>query len=437
MLVGAVATAQTTWYVNNQTGSDGRNGLAAAIPVPDDAVTGPKKTVGGAQGAVSESNAGDVIVVASTGVPYGAGTGEPGTIAFTSKRTVQSTGGEVEISSLVQINNLNAAPNNTVVFNSGSFKFSGSLTLTVGVLDNGAGLITVSGTITRAVAAATASSQLLYTGTVNYSYGATMTTANEFHASGSFNHVTTTTGNLTLKTTTSSMTGVFTTVGTLNLGGNSLTITNTAGATHAFGGNVTNGTLAFNMGGGDVTVNGAFALPTVTAATSTSTARTLALAEPTSITGTLTVSGAASVTTSAALITIGTANFSGNTVTLSGTGTVTLSGTPTTVNGNVLLSSATTSAAGSQIIFAGATTVNGNVTNSASLTVTNAATWDGATSGRITFPDLAHTISGNLVNSSTIGGASGSTLDANGFGNITFANAATNVTINGAIINSS
>lgn len=80
VLLGTTAFAQTTWYVNNQIGNDGRNGFSPTIPSPDDGITGPKKTIGGAQGAVAESNAGDIIVVAYTGVPYNAGTGE---VAFT------------------------------------------------------------------------------------------------------------------------------------------------------------------------------------------------------------------------------------------------------------------------------------------------------------------------------------------------------------------
>jgi hypothetical protein len=157
MVLGLTAFAQTTWYVNNgPTGNDGRNGLSPTIPVPDDNVTGPKKTIGGAQGAIAASNStSDIIVVANTGIPYGPATGEPATIALTFKRTFQSTGGTAEISSLFQVNNAVAAPNNTVLFNSGAFKLSGGLTLTVGVLDNTLQLLTVSGTITRSAAAAT------------------------------------------------------------------------------------------------------------------------------------------------------------------------------------------------------------------------------------------------------------------------------------------
>jgi hypothetical protein len=170
VLLGTTAFAQTTWYVNNQTGNDGRNGLSATIPVDDDFITGPKKTIGGATGAYAASNnVADIIVVANTGVAYSTVTGEPATITIAAKRTFQSTGGTVEIAAgtVFEVNNAVAAPNNTVVFNSGAFLLSGGLTLTAGVLTNSSQLITVSGLITRSIALATVSGQLLYTQVMN------------------------------------------------------------------------------------------------------------------------------------------------------------------------------------------------------------------------------------------------------------------------------
>lgn len=440
MFLSVSVFAQTTFYVNNgPTGNDGRNGLSATIPTPDDGVTGPKKTIGGAQGAIAAAVASDVIVVANTGISYAAATGEPATINVTKKLTFQSTGGIPEIGSTVNI--ATGALANTVTFNSGEFKLSGGLTLTSGEVVNSGLLLTINGgTVTVAAINTTTkvSGQLKYSGNVSFNYSAAYTTADEFPASGSFANFTITGAvAIVMKSTTASMTGVFTTGGTLDLGGNTLTITNTGAATHAFGANVTNGAFNFSLGGGNATINGAFSIPGITVSTSTSTARTLAIAQPTAVAGPIVVSGKASVTTSAALVSIGVANFSGNAIELSGSGTVTLSGTPTTVNGNVLLSSAVTAATGSQVVFAGATTVNGNVTNSAALTVSNAATWNGAVSGRIVFPDAAHVITGTLTNSTSISGAYGTTTDVDGFGNITFANTVNNVTIQGAMINSS
>ncbi len=438
VLLGTTASAQQTWYVNNgPTGNDGRNGLAPTIPVPDDFVTGPKKTINNAMTAAS---AGDIIVVANTGVAYGPGTGEPGQLDVQKKLTFQSTGGTATISSLFEVNNGAAAPGDEVIFNSGAFSLSGGLRLTLGKLINSSGLITVSGgTITRSIALATVTGQLLYSGTVNFSYGATMTAGAEFPASGTINNLTTTAGVLTIKAgAVITMTGVFSTAGALNLGANTFTITNTGAPTHTFGGAVTNGTLAFSMGGGDVTLNGAFAIPTVTVTTSTTTPRTLAIAQPTSLTGTLTVSGLASVTTSAALVTIGTAGFTGNALTLSGTGTVTVSGAPTAIHGNVLLNSTgLTAAATAQINFGTAVTINGSVTNAATFTVANDAALAAGTTGLISFPDATIVITGNVVNSAVVGGTIGTATDIRNVGQIRFVNTNTNVTINGAIQNGS
>lgn len=440
LLASSTTLAQTTWYVNNQIGNDGRNGLSASIPSPDDGVTGPKRTIGGAQGAIAESNAGDIIVVANTGVSYSGATGEPGTITANKQLTFRSSGGVPSIGVPFQVNNAAGSPNNTVVFDNGEFTLAGGLTLTQGVLSNNAELITVSGTVTRAAAAAVVNGQLKYTGTVNFSYGATMTTGDEFvPTGGSFNNLTTTAGNLTIKSGTDfTMTGVFNTAGTVDLGGGVVAITNTGAAAHTIGGNVTNGTLAFSLGGGNASIAGAFTVPTVTVTTSTSTARTLDINGPTAITGTLTVDALASVTSSGnTLVTIGTAGFSGDVLVNSGTGTVTPGTGLTTIHGNVVLNSVTTAATGSQIVFGSALTINGSVTNSASLTVSDAATWAAATSGRIVFPDAVLTITGSVVNNTSIEGAIGTTTNVAGFGQITFANTTNNVTISGAINNSS
>jgi len=443
VLLGTTAFAQTTWYVNNgPTGNDGRNGLSATIPVPDDFVTGPKKTI---SNAISSANANDVIVVAFTGVDYGTGTGEPATITVNKVLNFQSSGGTPNIGSIFEV--ATGALANKVSFTSGPIALKGGLTLTSGTLDNSSSLVTVSGgTVTVAAVNTTTkvTGQLAFSGAVSWNYTAAYTTADEFpNAGGTINNFSSTAA-VTVKSGSSvTMTGVFGTGGALNLGGNTWTITNTAGGgTHVVGGNISNGTLAFQLGGGagtTQTINGAFALPNVSVTVSNTNAQTLAIAQPTAISGTLTVSSLASVTTSAALASIGAANFTGDAVVLNGTGTITLSGAPITVNGNVLLSSAVTAATGSQIVFnsAGAVTVKGNVTNNASLTVSNANTWNGATSGRIIFPDQALEITGNVVNGTTIGGAYGTTTDVDGFGVILFQNSTTAATIKGAINNTS
>ncbi len=220
VLTSPATFAQRAWYVNNSAiGNDGRDGSSPTIPNPDDFVTGPKKTLGGtipSPGAIAASNANDTIYLANTGVAYGVATGEPATIVINKKLIIRSTGGATDISSLVEINNAAVpAADKVVIFDSGAFTLSGGLTLTAGILTNSADLLTVSGTITRSIAAATVGSQLKYSGTVDFVYagGAAITAGNEFPATGTFRNLTTTAAgtNLTLKTTSASMTGVITT----------------------------------------------------------------------------------------------------------------------------------------------------------------------------------------------------------------------------------
>ena len=436
VLTGTTAFAQQTWYVNNgPTGNDGRNGLSATIPSPDDFVTGPKKTI---NNVLSYANASDVVVVANTGVDYGTGTGEPATLSITKALKFQSTGGTVNIASGFTV--ATGALATKVTFNSGAYQLSGGLTLTSGTLDNSLNLVTVNGgTITVGAVSTTTkvTGQLLYAGTVNFSYGATYTTADEFPASGTIGTLTTTAGNLTLKTSTLTVSGAITTAGTLDLGGNTVTRTNTGAQTDAFTGNVSNGTLAYSLGGGNVAINGAGSIPTVTAATSTSTARTLDINGPTAVTGTLSVSGKASVTSSGNTVaTLGTSGYSGNVLTLSGTGTVGLGTALVTVNGSVLLSSTGLNAASAaQINFTNGAplTVNGNVTNSAGVVATNAGFTN---AGLIAFPDQAVTINGAVTLNGALSGTSDGTGATQNNGDIRFANTTTLVTITGAVTNS-
>jgi len=431
VLLGTTAFAQQTWYVNNgPTGNDGRNGLSATIPSPDDFVTGPKKTI---NNAISSANANDVIVVANTGVDYGTGTGEPATLQVTKKLTFQSTGGTVNLATTTKLEIVTGALATTVTFNSGAFNLKGSLLLTSGELVNSSSLITVTdGTVTVAAAntVTKVTGQLLYSGTINFSYGATYTTANEFPSSGTIGTLTTTGGNLTLKTSTLTIDGNITTAGTLNLGGNSVTLTNSVGATtHTFAGNVTNGTLAFSMKN-NATVNGGVTLPTVSATTTTSTARTLDLAGPTAITGTLSVSLKASIaSTGNTLVTIGTSGYTGDVITLNGIGTIVPGTGLTTVHGNVLLSSTglNTSSNG-QINFTNAATltINGNITNSAGIVLSGAGVTN---AGIITFPNKGVTINGNVLLNGNLSGNSIAATNYTNNGDITFA---LDVTGNGA-----
>ena len=139
VIISPATFAQRAWYIDNSAiGDDGRNGSSSTIPVPDDGVTGPKKTLSGNPlSTIAASNAGDTIYVANTGIAYGIATGEQTTIAVTKNLRFRSTGGAVTISSVFQVNNTFASPSHTVIFDSGNFTLSGGLTLTSGVLNAG------------------------------------------------------------------------------------------------------------------------------------------------------------------------------------------------------------------------------------------------------------------------------------------------------------
>ncbi|MEG8947699.1 FlgD immunoglobulin-like domain containing protein [Rosettibacter firmus] len=450
VLLGTTAFAQVTWYVNNFSGNDGRNGLSPTIPDPDDGVTGPKRTIAV---AIAESNEGDIIVVANTGTDYGTVSGEPATIVVNKQLTFQSTGGNVNIASLLQINT--SALAKKAIFNSGQFTLKGGLTLTQGTLDNPNGLVTVSGgTITVGAIATTTkvTGQLAFSGSVNWQYNANYTTGDEFpNTGGSINNLTTGAGvALTVKSGANiTVNGTITTGGALNLGGNTWTVANASGTpTHTFGGDVTNGTLTFSMGGGNValqpTNNTNVKLPHVIATTSTSTARTLDIKGQgtgvITIAGSLTVNQLASVTSSNnGVDVVGTSGYTGNALVLSGTGTVSLGTALTTIHGNVLLNTTNLSTNNAAQIdlstVAAALTINGNVTNSAGIALSGAAV---SNAGVIILPNQNLTINGNVtVNGSLSGSVATSPANTNftNNGEIRFSNTTTTVTISGVVSN--
>ena len=434
VLLGTTAFAQVTWYVNNQIGNDGRNGLSATIPSPDDGVTGPKKTIGGTQGAIAESNAGDIIVVANTGTDYGTLTGEPATIIVNKQLTFQSTGGTVGIASIFEV--ATGALANKAIFNSGAFSLKNGLTLTSGTLENPNGLVTVSGgTITVGAAATTTKvvGQLAFSGTVNWTYNAAYTTGDEFpNAGGTINNFTTTAA-VTIKSGASvTVNGVISTGAALNLGGNTWTV---SGAnTHTIGGNVTNGTLAFVLTGG-ATVNGNYDLPAVTANKTTSGGATLTLNTNATI-GSLTALNNASISAPNAT-TIGAASSTSDNIVLSGVGTITL-GAVTTINGNILLNSnGLNTSSQAQIDLSGvsaALTINGNVTNSASIALSGATVNN---AGVIILPNQNLTINGNVTLNGSLSGASATGTNYTNNGEIRFSNTTTTVTISGVVSNAS
>ncbi|MBI3787223.1 MAG: hypothetical protein HY276_03110, partial [Ignavibacteriales bacterium] len=468
LALSAMSFAQQTWYVNLQTGLDGYNGLSATVTGTPG--VGPKQTIGS---AITASSAGDIISVdiGNAGQTYNE------VITVTKKLTFTSTGGTPKVLSAV-INNATASPNNTVTF-TGPFQLTNGITLQAGAVI-GAGNLTVGGTVTRYAISATASStvdaQLLYTGTVNFVYqgGFAITTGLEMAPSTDLTTVgaITTSGASTDLTLNESKTmkGVLTTSGLLKLGGFTLTI-NGANTTHALGGAVSNGTLAFSMTGAATVATGAFAVPTVTA----SGAYLLTLTQATA-TGAVTANSSASITLTAATTTGNLTNNSSGTITATAattvgavtnasSGTVALTAATTIasinnsstgvvtsgaagavgVTGNVINNGTLTSSTKGQITFAstGGVTIGGNLTNtptinsssstSTALAVTNA--------GIITFADGPHTVTGTLTNSPIFTLSSTSeavsttaTTSWTNNGQIRFATTATNLTFTGGIV---
>ncbi len=430
VLLTAFLVQAQTFYVNNQTGNDANPGTQAL----------PKLTVGS---AIIAAPPGSTISVEATGINY-----TEGNITINKALTFTSTNTATNGAPVFVNANLIVQVNTTFT---NIFQFV-DLTLTAGTV-TGASNLTFSGNITRT--AGTVDTQINYTaGAHNFLYdgGAAITSGFELPAEANttnFGNLTTTAGtNLTLNSG-KTINGIITTGGTLNLGGNTVTV-NGANA-HVVDGDVSNGTLAFTLTGAATSIDGGTAgraLPNITAS-STTAGRTLTIdpAGASTITnvGSLTSNTAANITTN----NTGTVG----TVTLNGSGTVNVfnggsvgavtgssgsTGTITLANitaGAATIASITQSGTGF-INFVGtaATSINitGNVLLNTAFTLTNVASIG---LGTITFPDLATTIGGTLTNSAGFTGSSTSAGNA-GNGNIIFGNITTTVTVTGATTNS-
>jgi hypothetical protein len=493
LLIGIIflsssVTQAATYFVSITGGSDGYNGQS---PTWVSGVIGPKLTIGNAIAAASSL---DTISVDygngnlyNEAVVVGDGTASsPGS----KKLTFASTGGTAPNVVSFTANNGLVSPYNTIVF-TGPFKFTTGLTLQAGAVI-GAGNITVGGTVTRYalsnITSSTVDAQLQYSGTVNFVYqtaGFTITTALEMPPASN----TTTIGSLTTAgagtvtlSESKTMSGVLTTAAALNLGGGTLTI-NGASVSHATGGIVSNGTLAFAMTGATTVATGAFAVPNVTAsgaftltltqstATGNITASSGAIVAITAATtvANITNSGVGTVTASAAT-TIGNITNSSTgvvTATLATTvGAVTNSGaTPAAVNltAATTIASITNSNSGTVAsAAAGAVAVSGNIlqtgtgsitfastagvnvagttTNSPAIALTGgAATFAQTNLGLITFADGPHVFAGVVTNSpsfsgSTTTGITGQTTSVTNNGQIRFASTASNLTFTGGIV---
>jgi hypothetical protein len=498
--------AQTTYYVNNQTGDDANPGTQAL----------PRKSV---TGALVSAPSGSTISVAYTGVNYI----EPSIVISGRTYTFTSTGGApVFVNAAFTVGNAGAALaitgisaanpavvtatghglvtgdvvyiygsgdagidnkywtvtvldvntfsipyNNAVADGAASFRTKGAVTFTGpfqftpglnlinGTIDGGSN-VTVGGTVYRTELGSVQTGQLLYTGTVFFNYddiitgNSTITTGLEFPVTatvaGRLGTLSTSGAVLTLKLDQNRTVGngnnlVSTAAGNLvDLGGQTLTVVGNNGG-HTFGGAVSNGTLTFNMTGGNATVAGAVALPNVIATSTDGTAaarRVLALAA-TSVSS-LTAQSNSDIVANA----VATVNASGNTsnvVTNSSNGVITMNAV-TTIYGNVVLNATGVTGVGgiAQIVFgaAAALTVNGGVTNSAGIVLSDAAI---SNDGVIIFPDAAGatvTITGSVLESGALSGNATAATNYTANGEIRFSGSVNDqaVTINGSVTNS-
>ncbi len=270
-IVLSVGAFATTYYVNGITGLDGQNGLSATVTGTPG--VGPKLTISNAIAAASSTDT--ISVDYANGNLYNEAVvlGNGATLPPGSKMmTFTSTNGTPKVLSFTLNNGLVASGQNIVKFTS-PFNITSGLTLQAGALI-GAQNVTVGGSVTRYAISATVSStvdaQLLYTGTVNFTYqtgGFVMTTGLEMPPAANTSTIgslTTVGAGVVTLNESKTMSGTLTTAAGLNLGGGTLTIAG-ANTGHAISGDVTNGTVAFTLTG-TATISGAYNLPSVTAA---------------------------------------------------------------------------------------------------------------------------------------------------------------------------
>ncbi|MHB8580368.1 MAG: FlgD immunoglobulin-like domain containing protein [Ignavibacteriaceae bacterium] len=413
ILVSTTTFAQTTYYVNDQTGLDGYNGLSPTTGGPG---VGPKLTI---DNAIAAASNGDIISIANTGVAYTDLTTGGKTLTFT------TTGGTPVINSVT-------IGGNTSLSGPFALAGTGTLTLTAGAVTN-ANNITINSGGTISVAAGTLDVAPAFAGTANLAYTAGYTTGPEFPTAASvLNNLTISGGAVTLSAS-GQVNGTLNAGSNLILGNNILTLNNATGGgiTHTNAGNITSnsgGGLVVDMtgAGSNVTFNpGVGTLPNLTVS---GAGQTLTVNGPAAISGNVTVnSGSVALSTPT-----GAGGITGSLLN-NGTGTVTVT-LAMTIGGNVANNST------GVINFANVNiTVNGNVTNNGTLNNTS-NTAQIANSGNINFGNAVISISGTLTNSPSFSGTtSGSGANNGGFsncGNITFASTTNNVTVTGLVTNS-
>lgn len=515
-LLGSAAFAQQTFYVNNLTGNDANSGTAigqekatvnsAMIAAPAGsfisvAATGVNyieaaptvrgtytfTSTGGTPvfsnafnvgvagwvgGGITGITAGPNSVVTTAGangikngdVVYLDGTGDANYDKkyFTASSvtgnsfTINSTGG----AGLGAGGNV--AARGDVTFQA-PFQFNGGLNLNVGTLTGG-NQVTVQTQVYRTELGSVVSGGFVYSGNVNVVYdnlytaaAVTITTGLEWPTATTANNLNTANtsgGGITLKLDNNrTIGGVLTTVGAFNL--NTYQFNINGASAHTIGGNVTNGTLDFVLGGGGASIGGAFTIPNVIVDKTTG-GTTLTINATITGTGNLTVnssagltanvngnsgnilangSGAIAWTGQTATSTVGTVttsagsssnvtfnNLAANPITL---GTITHAGTGViSFGGNVNTVNVGTAGTSTHVILN--TTVPAFQNGVGAVAVTN--------QGQIIFPDVPVTVWGQVQNNAVFSGSS-DVAGNNTNGLILFSNTTTLVTIKSTLIN--
>lgn len=462
LFMGVIAQAQTTFYVNNTPGqgSDGYNGLHQTYQ--GDGINGPKLTV---TNAIAAAVAGDeIVIVGGTGVFYG-----EATVAVTKELDFRVVSGNATFTGANGWDINLPAPGDEVAFlGPNQLIINNGLELLVGDVDGG-NFLTVGTSVYRTEDGQITSGQLNYTGVVDFEYenvgtaaGFTFTTGLEFPPTADVASA----GDLTTSATagdadldlnqTKTINGILTTGagannGILDLNGYTLNI---VGAnSHLVDGDVIDGTLAFDMQGGNADIDGvtgAESLPNITA-TDDGAGRTLTVNPGTGIVdvGNLTANGDANIVANNTGTIENVVNnsdgdittnnndanavgYNTNNVTLAGSGNITLNRAVAgahTVDGDILVS-------GYGILTWGggvnAINVTGDVTLSTTINLSDAGAQTDI--AQINFTNDPTDIGGNVSNSVTVTGTSQDGLDNDDAGNITFGAVNNNVNIDGTVL---
>ncbi|MGD1044890.1 MAG: T9SS type A sorting domain-containing protein [Bacteroidota bacterium] len=416
-VLGSISIAQQrTYYVDNQIGSNGYNGLTQTVT---GASAGPKATI---MNAIAAANDGDIILVNNTGVPYVEDvTFQDGGPSSKLLLTLGSYNGTPVVTGILIVNNTYGNPALRSLTVTGPIQFSNGLTLTKGNIV-GAGNLTIGGTITRADSGSV-DAQILLTGTsVNYAYNLTavpITTGNELPSAAATTKVGTFTTTGTIKVILNrniTVSGAMSLASGVQFNLNGYTISTSSNITAAD--TITNGTITETATTGTPSFAATNVLPNITlSGASTLSVASASVGSLSASTGsiTATLSGGTAATAAAASIR--------GSVTNSGTGAITLNrsaGTDTLyVSGDLALSgtgSIATGTAAKYVVGGAVNLTTQNIAMSATAPVTGKAL--------ISFGNNPTTIVGAVSNSASLTGAVGSSTSTqldSVIANITFA----------------